>query len=67
MTVVPLTVQTLAVVEAKDTANPDDALAVKAGGVVPTVWLLSAAKVMLCANNGTAATLKLLDTPTAAA
>jgi hypothetical protein len=64
---VPLTVHTLGVVDANVTVKPDDAVADSAGGVVPTVWLLKAAKVMLCAVSGTAATPKVLDTPTAAA
>ena len=64
---VPLTLQTPGVVDANVTVKPDDAVADKAGCVTPTVWLLKAANVMVWAVSGTAATLKVLDTPTAAA
>jgi len=46
--VVPETVQTLVVVEAKLTAKPELAVAESVSGV-PTVWGLGAAKVMVCA------------------
>jgi hypothetical protein len=46
--VVPETVQTLVVVEAKLTANPEEAVATRVS-VVPTVWAPGLAKVMVCA------------------
>jgi len=49
LAVVPETVQTLVVVEAKLTAKPELAVAESARGV-PMVWVLGAAKVMVCAS-----------------
>ena len=64
VSVVPLTLQTLAVVEANDTGRPDVALAASAGGAVPRVWLPGELKVMVCAPG---ATLKVRVTAVAAA
>ena len=64
VSVLPLTVQTLGVVEAKLTARPELALATSAGGVVPSVWLPGEAKLMVCAA---APTLKLRVTAVAGA
>ena len=47
--VVPLTVQTVAVMLLKITGRPELASATSAGGVTPMVWLASAVKAMLCA------------------
>jgi hypothetical protein len=44
---VPATVQIVDVVDAKLTANPDDAVAPKAGGVEPSAALGNAAKVIV--------------------
>ena len=49
-----LTVHTLGVVEAKDTARPDVAVAVSAAGATPKVWLPGEMKVMVCAAGLTA-------------
>ena len=67
--VVPLTVQTLCVVEAKETVKPDEAVADSAGDAVPTVGLAGAVKVtvMVCACKGAGATVMVLDTVAAAA
>ena len=62
VSVLPLTVQTLGVVEAKLTASPELAVAASAGGVVPSVWLPGEAKLMVCAP---APTLKLRVTAVA--
>jgi hypothetical protein len=42
---VPLTVQTVGVVDAKDTAKPEVAVATRASGV-PKAWLAGALKLM---------------------
>jgi hypothetical protein len=63
--VVPLTVQIPAVVEAKDTARPELAVAESVRGV-PTVCVPGLAKVMVCAT-GAALTVKLSETGVAAA
>ena len=47
VTVVPDTVQTAGVVEAKLTPLPDDALALTLNGAVPKTWFESAPKVMV--------------------
>ena len=67
VTVVPLTEQTLGVVDAKDTASPEVAVALKAGGTTPQVVLAGLAKVMVCAVSGAAATMKDWLTAAAAA
>ena len=67
VSVLPLTVHTLGVVEAKLTARPELALATSAGGMVPRVWLPGEAKVMVCATGVAAATLKLRVTVVAGA
>ena len=54
---VPLTVQTLCVVELKLTGKPELALAARGAGAVPRVWLLGDANVMDCATSGVAATV----------
>jgi len=56
--VVPETVQTLVVVDAKLTARPEEAVAERASGV-PTVCVAGAAKVMVCAVFATTFTVKL--------
>jgi hypothetical protein len=61
---VPLTLHTLGVVDANATLKPDDAVAAKAAGAAPKLWLAGCAKVMLCA---VAATLKEFATLAAAA
>jgi hypothetical protein len=65
--VVPLTVHTLSVVDAKDTVRPELAVATKAGGGVPMVWLPGELKVIVCAVNAAAATVKEFETTGAAA
>jgi hypothetical protein len=67
VSVVPLTVQTPGVVEAKDTVRPDDAVAIRAGAGLPRVWLPGDVKVMVCGVSGAVATLKEFDTVGAAA
>lgn len=67
VTVVPLTVQTLGVVDAKETASAELAVALKAGGTTPQVALAGLAKVMVCAVSGAAATVKVWLTAAAAA
>ena len=67
VTVVPLTVQTLGVVEAKATARPEVDVADKAAGTWPQVALPGAVKVMVCAVKGAAATVKVWLTAAAAA
>lgn len=47
--VVPLTVHTKGVVETKSTLRPDVAVADRAGGVVPSVCVAGAVKLMVCA------------------
>ena len=64
MTVLPATVQTDVVVEAKLTASPELAVAVTVNGDTPYVTLLSAPKVMVCDAEFT---VKLRVTGTAAA
>lgn len=49
VSVVPLTVHTVAVLEVMVTGSPDDAVAVRAGGVVPSTWLPGDVKLMVCA------------------
>lgn len=44
---VPVTVHTEGVVEANCTVRPELAVADRAGGVAPMVWLLRAAKLMV--------------------
>ena len=63
--VLPLTVQTAEVIDAKLTARPELALAASGAGAVPMVWLPGEVKVMLCASSPTA-TLKLCVTAAAA-
>lgn len=67
--VVPLTVQTLLVVDANETGSPELAVADSAGDAVPTVGLAGAVKVtvMVWASKGAAATVMVLDTTAAAA
>ena len=60
----PLTVHTLCVLDAKETLRPEVAVATKAAGAMPKLWLPGAMKVMVCAA---AVTVKLLDTAEAAA
>ena len=67
VTVVPLTVQTLGVVDAKDTARAELAVAHMAGGATPPLVLAGLAKVMVCADSGAAATVKVWLTAAAAA
>jgi hypothetical protein len=64
--VVPETVQTDCVVEAKLTARPEVAVAVNVSGV-PTVCVAGVAKEMVCAIKGAACTAKLRVTGVAAA
>ncbi len=64
--VVPLTVQTLCVFEANETVNPELAVAESVSGV-PTVWVPGLLKVIVCAVNPAAFTVKLCDTMFAAA
>lgn len=63
VSVVPLTVQTASVDEAKVTGNPALELATRAGGEVPNVWLPGELKVMVWAAG---ATLKVCVTGVAA-
>ena len=48
VSVLPLTVQTLDVVEVNVTGRPELALATSVGGAVPSVWLPGETKVMVC-------------------
>lgn len=64
VSVVPLTVHTPGVLEASSTGRPELALAAKAAGVLPSVWLPGEAKVMVCDD---APTVKDRDTTAAAA
>jgi hypothetical protein len=64
--VVPLTVQTLVVVEVKLTGNPEVAVATSVSGV-PTVCEPGLAKVIVCARRPDALTVKLCETGVAAA
>ena len=65
--VVPLTVQTLDVVDANATARPDVDVAASGAGTTPKVWLPSEVKLMVCAVSGAADTVKLFDTAGAGA
>ena len=56
VSVLPLTVQTLGVVEAKLTGRFELAVATNAGGAVPKVWLPGEVKLMVCAVSGAAPT-----------
>ena len=60
--VVPLAVQTVGVADTNETARPEEACATSAAGAVPKVWLPGEMKVMVCAINGAAATLKVCVT-----
>ena len=62
--VVPETVQTAGVLDTRDTARPEVALATRAGGVLPRVWLPGELKLMVCVMG---ATVKVLLTSAAAA
>jgi hypothetical protein len=66
VTVVPLTVQTVCVVDEKLTARPEVAVAANVRDV-PTVCVAGAAKVIVCAAGVAASTVKLLVTGAAAA
>ena len=63
VTVLPDTVQTVVVVDAKLTGKPDEALALTVNGGVPRVWFESGAKVMVWLNF---VTEKLRETAAAA-
>jgi len=63
VTVLPATVQTPGVVDAKPTGSPELAVAEIANGVAPNTTLLKGPKVMVCA---TVATMKLCVTGDAA-
>jgi hypothetical protein len=63
VTVLPATVQTAVVLEAKLTAKPELAVAVTVNGDTPYVTLLSAPKVIVCDAEFT---VKLRDTGAAA-
>ena len=67
VSVLPLTVQTLGVVEAKLTGRPELALATSVGGATLMIWLPGELKVMVCGVNGAAETVKVRDTVAAAA
>ena len=62
----PLTVQTLVVVEAKDTVKPELAVATSVSGV-PTVCVAMVGKLIVCAVRLAALTVKLRETCVAAA
>ena len=47
---VPLTVQTVGVVDAKETARLELDVATRASGAEPTLWLVGAVKLMVCAT-----------------
>lgn len=64
--VVPLTVQTLVVVETNVTVNPELAVAANVSGV-PTVCAAGVLKVIVCGVDPVAFTVKLCDTAVAAA
>ena len=66
MAVVPLTVQTLVVCEAKLTAKPELAVADSVSGV-PTVCVPGELNVIDCGFKGAASTVKLRETGVAAA
>ena len=62
----PLTVQTELVVEARVTASPDEALALKLAGVMPKVCAAISSKVIVCAVKAAATeTVKLFVTAVA--
>ena len=69
VSVLPLTVQTPVVFEVNVTASVELAKALSADGVTPMVWLAGCVKVMVCTANtiGAGATVKLRETPVAAA
>jgi hypothetical protein len=50
VTVAPETVQTAGVVEAKLTASPEEAVALRVNGALPSGWLASAPKVIVWAT-----------------
>ena len=50
VTVLPETVQVVAVVDAKLTGKPDDAVAETVNGGLPSTWLGKGANVMVCAS-----------------
>lgn len=58
----PVTVQTAAVLEAKDTGRPELLLATNAAGLLPKAWLPGDTKVMVCAAG---LTVKVLATEVA--
>ena len=64
--VLPLTLHTEGVVDASCTVKPEVALADKAGGVVPSVCVAGAAKLMVWLVNGAGETVKLRLTGLAA-
>lgn len=66
VSVVPLAVQMLGVVEAKATVKPDVEVATKGAGATPKVWLPGESKVMVWAVSSTD-TVKVFDTTGAAA
>ncbi|MGH9564095.1 MAG: hypothetical protein ACRD3S_21795, partial [Terracidiphilus sp.] len=66
MAVVPLTVQTLVVCEAKLTAKPESAVATSVNGV-PTVCAPGLLKAIVCACKAAAFTMKLCEMGVAAA
>ena len=51
VSVLPATVHTLGVRDINDTGRPDVAVAARATGAVPKVWLPGDAKLMACAAN----------------
>ena len=67
VSVLPVTAQVLGVVDANVTVRPELALAISAGGAVPSVWLPGDANVTVCASNGCGTIVKTRDTVAAAA
>ena len=65
--VLPLTLHTAGVMDARLTPRPELALATKAGGSVPRVWSAGVAKLMVCASKGAAPTVMACATGVAAA
>ena len=65
--VLPLTVQTAGVVDAKLTASPELAVADSGAGAVPRVWVAGEVKVMLWAISGAVEMLMLRVTSLAGA
>ena len=55
--------QTAVVEEAKLTANPEEAVALKLGAAVPRVWVAIDWKVMVCVVGGGTATGPVPDVP----